>query len=329
MRRRDFIGAIGGAAAAWPLAARAQQRAVPVVGCLNGGTESAFGPQAAAFRQGLAEQGYVDGRNVQILYRWAELHYDRLPELAADLVRRGVAVIVASMDGTVSALAARSATSTLPIVFVTGGDPVERGLVASLNRPGGNLTGVYFLTGTLIGKRLELLHEIAPAITSIGNLVNPALPTFANEGVIKETEAAARALGVRVVFQDANTPSEIEAAFAVLVRRGIGGFIAAEALYFEQRDQLVRLAAHHAVPAIYAWREAVDAGGLMSYGTSLSDAFRLAGTYAARILKGDKPSDLPVQQTTKVELIINIKTAKALGLTIPVTLLATADEVIE
>ena len=328
MRRREFIAALGGAAA-WPLAARAQQRAVPVIGCLNGGTEGAFGPQTAAFRRGLGEQGYVDGRNVQTLYRWAETHYERLPELAADLVRRGAAVIVASTDGTVSALAARSATRTISIVFVTGGDPVERDLVASLNRPGGNLTGVYFLTGTLAGKRFELLHEIAPAATSIGVFVNPTLPTIANEGTIKDSEAAARALGVSVVFQDASTPSEIEAAFAVLVRQGIGGVIAQEALYFEQRDQLVRLAAHHAVPAMYAWREAVDAGGLMSYGTSLSDAFRLAGTYAGRILKGDKPADLPVQQSTRIEMVLNLRTAKALGIEVPTATLLRATEVIE
>jgi putative tryptophan/tyrosine transport system substrate-binding protein len=325
MRRREFIAGLGGAAA-WPVAARAQQRSMPVIGYLDAGSEGARVPFTAAFRQGLGEQGYVEGQNVEILYRWAESRYDRLPALAADLVRRRVSVIHA--QATPSALAAKSATSNIPIVFSLGIDPISLGLVASLNRPGGNVTGVTMLTQEQTTKRVELLHEIVPPATSIGLLVNPAGPQTENE--TRETEIAARILGMHLTILNANTPSEIEAAFANLVRQRIAALLlGSDTLFVEQRDQVVALAAHFAVPAIYPLRDFVDAGGLMSYGASWHDAWRLAGSYVGRILNGDKPGDLPVQQSTRFEMVLNLKTAKALGIEVPTPTLLRADEVIE
>jgi putative tryptophan/tyrosine transport system substrate-binding protein len=306
---------------------RAQQPAMPVVGYLNGGRESAVRSTTTAFHQGLRELGFVEGRNVEILYRWADTDNDRLPALAADLVRRGVAVIVAT-NSTGAALAAKSATATISIVFAVGIDPVELGLVASLNRPGGNTTGVSFLVQELVAKRLEVLHQFVPAATSIGFLVNPTLPRI--EAQIREAEIAARILGLRLAILKASTASEIEGALANFETQRMDALLAgSDVLLFELSGRLAAWAARNAVPAIYSCREIVDAGGLMSYGASLSDAFRLAGTYAGRILKGEKPADLPVQQATKVELVLNMKTARALGLTFPIALLVRADEVIE
>jgi putative ABC transport system substrate-binding protein len=327
MRRREFIAGLG-SAVAWPVVARAQQQpGLPVIGWLSAGTETALRVPTAAFHQGLGEVGYVEGRNVEILYRWAETRYDQLRALAADYVRRRVAVIVATA-GVVPALAAKSATTTIPIVFAFGGDPVERGLVASLNRPGGSVTGATFLTRELRGKRLEMMHEMVPAVTSIGYLVDPTSPTV--ETKKRDAEIAARVLGLRLVILNASTPSEIDTAFTVLVEQRIGALLVdSDALFHNQGAQLGSLAARHAMPAIYPFRQVVEAGGLMSYGASFSDAFRLAGTYTGRILKGEKPADLPVHQSTRIETVLNLKTAKALGLTIPETLLATADEVIQ
>jgi putative tryptophan/tyrosine transport system substrate-binding protein len=323
MKRRDFIAGLG-SAAAWPAVPRAQQAAVPVIGFLDVGATTA--PLTASFKRGLAEQGYVDGRNVEILHRQAET-YAHLPALAEELVRNRVAVIFTS-GGPASALAVKSATTTIPIVFANGADPVELGLVGSFNRPGGNITGVTFLVQTLLAKRLELLHKIATAVASIGLLLNPTGPQAALD--TSEAKTAARVLGVRLVIQKASTPTEIEAAFARFNEQRVGAvLVSGEPLFFFQREQTIALAARHSVPAIYPLREYVEAGGLMSYGASISDAYRVAGTYAGRILNGEKPAELPVQRSTKVELAINLKTAKALNLTIPETLLATADEVIQ
>jgi putative tryptophan/tyrosine transport system substrate-binding protein len=328
MRRREFIAGLSGAVAWPPIAARAQQPKMPVIGYLNSSTESNAQHFTTAFRRGLSEIGYVEGQNVSIEYHWMEGQYDRLSALAADLVRRRVALIVAT-GGTAIARAAKSATATIPIVFVGGGDPVEVGLVASLNRPGGNVTGAAVLTKALTAKRLELLHELVPAATPIGFLVNPTNPTVFKAEMM-EAETAARALGVRLVILNASTLSEIEAAFEILVAQRIGALLTSgDPLWTVQRVQLAAFTARYAVPAIYAVREIVDAGGLLSYGANISDAYRLVGVYAGRILKGEKPADLPVQQATKVEFVINLRTAKALGLTIPETLLATADEVIQ
>jgi putative ABC transport system substrate-binding protein len=325
MKRREFITLLGGAAT-WPLAARAQQPPVPVIGYLSGATESIGARMVPAFHQGLREEGYVEGRNVKILFRWFEGQYDRLPALVADLVGRGVDAIFTF--GEAIALTTKAATSTIPIVFAFGGDPVAIGLVPRLNRPGGNVTGATNLATELVAKQLELLHEIVPAVRSIGFLVqtdsSPDTPTR-----IKEAETAARILGVRLTVLNASTPSDIEADFATLVGQGIGALIVEGNALFSPDSQVVALAARHAVPAIYELREFVEAGGLMSYGASLSDTVRLAGTYVGRILKGEKPADLPVQQATKIELVINLKTAKALGLSVPLTLLGRADEVIE
>jgi putative tryptophan/tyrosine transport system substrate-binding protein len=326
MRRREFIEALGGAAA-WPLAAHAQQSKVPVIGFLSSVAESEAAKPTAAFRQGLGEQGYVAGRNVEILYRFAGTRYDRLPALAADLVSRRVSVIVAIV-GSAPALAAKSATATIPIVFANGGDPVENGLVTSPNRPGGNVTGFYYLVEALRAKRLELLHQMVPAATLIGYLVNPKRPAY--EASVKETETAARILGVRLVIANASTASEIESAFVMLAAQRIGAILdMGDPLFYVQTDQLAALAARYAVPEMSAFRENVEAGGLMSYGPSVSDGWRLAGTYAGRILKGEKIADVPVQQSTRIEFVLNLKTAKALGLTIPTNLLLRADEVIE
>jgi putative ABC transport system substrate-binding protein len=326
MQRRRFITLLGGAAATWPLAARAQQKAMPVIGYLNTGSPDTNPPLLAALRQGLSETGYVEGQNLAIEYRWAEGHYDRLPALAADLVGRKVDLIMASSPP--SALAAKSATSTIPIVFRGGADPVGDGLVASLARPRGNLTGVGFGGADLTPKRLELLSELVPRAGVIALLVNPDVSNA--ERVIRDVQDAARTKGLQLHVLKAGSESEIDTAFASLVQLHAGALVvSADPFLSSRREQLVALASRHAVPAIYAWREFAASGGLISYGSSLTLAFRLIGIYAGKILKGAKPSDLPVQQPTKFELVINIKTAKSLGLTVPPTLLAQADDVIE
>jgi ABC-type uncharacterized transport system substrate-binding protein len=322
--RREFIALLSGAAA-WPLAARAQQPGLPVIGFLNGGLSQEYARAAAAFLQGLGEIGYVEGRNVLVEYRWAEGHYDRLPALAADLVRREVAVIAAN---TQAAPAAKAATTTIPIVFVTASDPVATRLVTSLSRPGGNLTGTALLNVEVGPKRLELLHELVPTATVMGLLINSTNPNA--EIQINDMHAAARRAGVQLQVLHASTEQDFDAAFATLVKHRVGALVmGADAFYVNRSEQLAALALRHALPAIFIVREFVAAGGLMSYGVSLSDAYRLMGAYAGRILRGEKAADLPVQQSTKVELIINLKTAKALGLTIPLPLLGRADEVIE
>jgi putative ABC transport system substrate-binding protein len=327
IRRREFITLLGGAAA-WPLAARAQQPAMPVVGYLGSSSPAAETPFVAAFVQGLKEAGYVEGRNVAIEYRWAEGQNDRLPALAAELARRQVTVI-ATPGSTPGALAAKAATTTIPIVFETGVDPVAAGLIHTLSRPGGNVTGVTTMSVEIGPKRLELLHELVPTATVIALLINPTNPVLA-EALSRDAQAAARALGLQVHVLHASTEGEIEAAFAALLKLRAGGLVIGADQFFNSRsEQLAALAFRHAVPAIYQYREFTTAGGLGSYGGSLTDACRLAGVYAGRILNGEKPEDLPVQQVTKVELIINLNTAKALGITVPLALLTRADEVIE
>jgi putative ABC transport system substrate-binding protein len=319
MRRREFIMLLGGAAVAWPFAVRAQQPAIPAIGFLHSG--SATSPHRS-FARGLTETGYVDGGNVRIDYRYAGGHYDRLPALAADLVQQQVAVLV-PCGGVHTAIAAKAATSTIPIVFANGSDPVKFGLVASLNRPGGNITGVSFFTAQLEGKRLGLLHELVPK-----GLVNPTNANADNQ--TKDLEASARTLGVQLHVLSAHSEDEIEGAFANVVQlRANALVVASDPFFFARRQQLIALAARHAVPAIYEWRDFVDAGGLMSYGTSLTEAYRQAGIYAGRILKGEKPADLPVVQTVKFEFVINLTVAKVLGLDVPPGLSARADEVIE
>jgi putative ABC transport system substrate-binding protein len=326
MRRRAFILG-GGAAAAWPRAARAQQAPIPVVGFLGTASPGPFAHLVAGFRQGLQETGFVEGRNVAIEYRWAEGQYERVPALAADLVRRQVAVIV-TIGGETSAAAAKAATATIPIVFNSGTDPVKRGLVASLARPGGNATGVNIFTTELAEKRLGLLHDLVPASSTIAVLLNP---NFAPAAInVRESEATARAIGKVIAIFNAKSELEIDAAFAEIVQARPGALlVAADPFFNSRREQIVALAARHAIPAIYEWREFAQAGGLMSYGTSLVEAHRQQGVYAGRILKGEKPADLPVVQLSKFELVINLKTAKALGLAIPPGVLAIADEVIE
>jgi putative tryptophan/tyrosine transport system substrate-binding protein len=325
MNRRDFITLLGGAAA-WPLAARAQQPAMSVVGFLNPQLPGSIPHFVDAFRRGLAETGYVEGQNVAIEYRWAEDRFDRLQELAADLVRHKVSVIAAPSQG--SALTAKAATSAIPIVFGVGEDPVKLGLVASLARPGGNATGINFFTGEVVAKRLGLLRELVPTAVRVAVLANPA--NVATSSALRAVEPAARALGMEVQIYNASTWQEIDAAFAVLVReRSDALFVAPDPFFQTRRVQLAALAAHHSIPTAFAVREYVDAGGLMSYGTSLADMYRQVGVYTGRILKGAKTADLPVVQSTKFELVINAQIARMLGLTIPPGVLAIADEVIE
>ncbi len=328
MTRRKFITLLGGAAAAWPLAARAQQPAMPVVGLLSGRSPKDSGANVIAFQRGLGELGYFDGQNVEIDFRWALGHYDQLPALAVDLVRRKVTVIVATGGGVTSTRAAMAATSSIPIIFVSGGDPIDLGLVESLNKPGGNLTGVTFFLGALEAKRLELLHELLPKATLIGALVNPTFP--ASKTRLEDAQAAAQALGKKLVVVHASTEGELKTAFTTLTQQRVEALdIIADPFLVGHAEQIVALAARNALPTISPLREFAVAGGVVSYGTSITEAHRLAGVYAGRILKGAKPADLPVQQPTKFELVINLKTAKALGLEIPPTLLARADEVIE
>jgi putative ABC transport system substrate-binding protein len=329
MNRRAFIFAVGGAAAApvsSPLAARAQQTAVPVIGFLNNATVEGQAERTAAFRQGLKDNGIIIGQNATIEFRSADGRTDRLPALAADLIRHNVSIVVA--NSTASALAAKAATSTLPIVFVTGGDPVELGLVASLNRPGGNATGVAFLINKLVAKRLELLSELVPGAAPIGMLVDPHNPNAPKD--TKDAQAAAAALGRELLILEVPAGTELDAAFATLARRRVNAvFIAANVAFLDWRDRLVGLAARNGMAASYAAREFVAAGGLMTYAPNEAKLFGQLGGYAARVLKGAKPADLPVEQPVKLELIINMKTARALGLRVPDKLLAIADEVIE
>jgi putative tryptophan/tyrosine transport system substrate-binding protein len=326
MKRREFSTLLGGAAVTCPLAARVQQPTMPVIGFLHGASPEGYAPMVTAFRQGLKEAGYVEGQNVTIEYRWAEGHYDRLPALAADLVHRQVAEIVTG--GTPPAFAAKRATSTIPIVINVGIDPVQVGLVASLNRPGGNVTGLAILTAELGAKRLELLHESLPTATVVAMLVNPTSPI--TEPETRGVRDAARSLGLQLHVLNASTESEIDTAFGTLVELHAGALVVSvDPFLTNQRARIVALAARHAVPVIYGLREFATSGGLMSYGNDLADAYRQSGIYAAKILKGEKPADLPVQQVVRVEFVINLKTANTLGLTFPITLLGRADEVIE
>jgi putative ABC transport system substrate-binding protein len=325
MRRREFIAVLGGAVA-MPLAARAQQQAMPVIGFLDPTSLGANKDRLLGFHRGLKDSGYVDGENVTVVYRWAEHQNDRLSELAADLVRRRVAVI--AVAGSAAAFAAKRATTTIPIAFAVGDDPVRLGLVASLARPGGNLTGISFIATELVAKRLELLRELVPAATRVAALVNPANPTSISSA--RDVQPAARAMGLHIQVLNASTSGEIDAAFATFVRDRLDAlFVAGDALFLTRRVQLVTLTARHAIPASFPLRDFTEAGGLMSYGSNNTDAYRQVGAYAGSILKGAKPADLPVVQASKFELVINHQTARTLGLTVPPSLLARADEVIE
>ena len=326
MKRREFITLLGGTAAAWPLAARAQQPVLPVIGFLNSASPAPYAPMVAAFHQGLKETGHIEGQNVAIEYRWANAQYDRVPAMAADLADRRVAVIVANTPGV---QAVKAATTTIPIVFTTGGDPMQLGLVASLSRPGGNVTGVTTLNVEVTPKRLELAHELLPTATIIAALVNPTNPNTEIE--LRGMHAAARALGLQLHVLHASSERDFAAVFAALpqLRAGVLVISGTDTFLISRNEQLAALTIRHAVPTIFQFREFIAAGGLMSYGGSITDSYRQAGIYAGRILKGEKPADLPVQQSAKVELMINLKTAKALGLTMPTALLVRADEVIE
>ena len=329
VKRREFIALLGGSATAWPVVARAQQPAMPVIGLLGATSpDAANADYLRAFRQALKESGYVEGENLAIEYRWAETQLDRLPVLAADLVNRRTAVI-ATVEGPPSVFAAKAATTTIPIVFTVSDDPVRLGLVASLARPGGNLTGINFVSSELVAKRLELLRELVPGAGRVAVLVNPA-NTANTETALRDVEPAARAVGFQTQVLNANTSREIDAAFATIAReRPAALFIASSPYFTSRRIQLVQLAARHAIPATYAGRQYVEVGGLMSYGANIADAWRQLGVYTARILKGIKPADLPVVQASKFELVINNQTARMLGLTVPDKLLSVADEVIE
>ena len=325
MNRRSFITLLGGAAA-WPVAASAQQAAMPVIGFLSGVSPGPFAQRLAAFRQGLNETGTIEGRNLAIEYRWAEGQYDRLPALATDLVGRRVLVIVAYTDA--AALAAKAATTTIPIVFLIGNDPIKLGLVASLARPGESITGVSWFGVDLVPKQLSLLHELVPNVAVIAVFVDLNVPNATSR--VSQAQAAARVLGLQLVVLNARTPSDIDMAFASLVRQRAGALVVgAGAFLLSRRDQIIALAAHHAIPAIYGFREYSADGGLISYGNDIPEAFRRAGVYTGRILKGDKPADLPVERATKFELVINLKAAKALGLAVPSSMQLLADEVIE
>jgi putative tryptophan/tyrosine transport system substrate-binding protein len=328
LKRREFIALLSGATAAWPLAARAQQAPMPVIGFLSNGYQHSDEPlRLIPFREGLKEAGYIDGRNLVSEYRWAEDQYDRLPELADDLLRRHPAVIVA-LGGPASALAAKRATTTVPVVFVIAGDPVELGLVASFNRPGGNVTGVAIIPGTIVAKQFEALHETIPAATLIGCLLNSNNPLV--EAQTREATEATHMLGRKLEVVHARNETEIERAFATLVQKGAGALVVVPDGFFNSRpEQFVGLAAQYRIPAIYSVHEFARAGGLMSYGFNNADGFRQAGVYTGRILKGEKPAELPVIQGTKVELVINVKTAETLGISFPLSLLGRADEVIE
>jgi putative ABC transport system substrate-binding protein len=327
IERRRFIGALGGATFAWPLAARAQRPAMPVIGFVNGSDPKRYARPLKGFLKGLEEAGYSDGRNVAIEYRWAEDHNDRLPEMVADLVRRQVAVIAAT--STPAAVATKGTTTTIPIVFETGSDPIGLGLVASLNRPGGNVTGVTQINVELAPKRLEVLHELLPTAHVMALLVHPDDPAIA-ESTASQVLAAAGVLGLELHVLKANSESDFDAVFAKLIELRAGGLVISGGPFFISRsEQLAALTLRYAVPAIYQYREFIEAGGLMSYGSDITESYRLTGNYTGRILNGDKPADLPVQQATKVELRINLRTAKALGISVPLTLLGRVNEVIE
>jgi putative tryptophan/tyrosine transport system substrate-binding protein len=326
MKRREFITLLGGAAA-WPMAARAQQPAMPVIGLLHPSSPDGFAERLRGFRQGLKDTGYVEGENVTIEYRWAENHIERLPLLAADLVRRQVNVI-AAFAGDIPAVVAKAATTTIPIVFLNGADPVKSGLVASLNRPGGNVTGISLLAGTVNAKRLDLIHELVPRVALVAVLNNPIVTEA--ETRLRELQEAARTLGVRLLFQTVGSERELDAAFATIADQKAGAlFVDGNPFFVSRRDQLIRLAARQTLPTMYFEREFAAAGGLMSYGTNFADAYRQAGIYIGRILKGTKPADLPILQPTKFDFVINLQTAKTLGIEVPDKLLALADEVIE